>query len=513
MREQILFKKKSILLWLIFLVLSLSAISFYNYHQQKNLLLNQMKSDANDISGSIVAAIKRFKDIKSTMNLQKLVNDMSLGLDIFEFRFIAPDGIIENSMFKEEIGKIYESESFHKTMQGDMPIGKFFFETRDYVKVMAIYYPISLNNDLIGIIDLAVEVPQYSSFHDVPPEVILSQRKIDILNLLKAIEGSILNSIRISRETDIDDFLYKYVQSAQNILQITMIDEDCNVISSSNKALIGKKLQNCLDKNKQIIDFEGKPVYRIVSKSGLLGPSDRQIMLLIDAAPYKKNESRLLKTASFSSILALLIALFIARAIYISAKKESQEEKERLEKLVQERTKEIELLSKTDALTKLWNRRYLEEMLQMEFKRARRYNHDLSLIVVDLDHFKKINDTYGHIAGDEVLKEVAKRIKKSLRETDFVGRYGGEEIVVILPETDAEKAFNIAQKIKKALESEPVLFNGTEIKVTASLGISQLRKEHNCYERLFHEADEALYEAKRRGRNTIVVYAPAGKNS
>ncbi len=506
MRNIKVFKRNSIIWWLVTLVVTLSIISFYNYDVQKKLLLKQMQSDSKDIISSITAAIKRFQDIKSTMNLQKLVNDMSLDLDIFEFRYLEPDGVIRNSMFQDEIGRVHTGKSFMKTMQGDLPFGEFFFEVRDYVPVMAIYYPIKIKNELVGIIDLAVEVPPEVLKSNGDEDSVISHRKVDILNLLKAIEGSIKNSISIFRNTNIEDFLYKYVSSAENILQITVIDRTGHVVVSSNRSIIGKRFDMSRLKRKQIVELEGRPVYRMLTDGSVFGgDKNKQLILLIDAAPYKENEHRLLQTALITSIIALLIALFIARAIYRSAIRQSKEEKERLERLVKERTHEIELLSKTDSLTGLWNRGYLEEMLEIEFKRARRYRHDVSIAVVDLDHFKQINDTYGHMAGDEVLRQVSGHIKSCIRETDFVGRYGGEEIVVILPETDIKTARAIAEKIRETIEAHPVRFEGRSIKVTSSIGVSNLRPEHEDYHEVFSEADEALYEAKESGRNRVVV--------
>ncbi len=145
-------------------------------------------------------------------------------------------------------------------------------------------------------------------------------------------------------------------------------------------------------------------------------------------------------------------------------------------------------------------------MLDIEFKRAKRYNHNVSIAVVDLDHFKHINDNYGHMAGDEVLRQVSNHIRSCIRETDFVGRYGGEEIVVILPETDIKTAHLIAEKIRETIEAHPVHFNGETIKVTSSIGISNLRPEHKDYHEVFAEADEALYRAKESGRNRVVVF-------
>lgn len=127
-------------------------------------------------------------------------------------------------------------------------------------------------------------------------------------------------------------------------------------------------------------------------------------------------------------------------------------------------------------------------------------------MIIDLDHFKNINDTYGHMAGDEVLRQISSRIKDSQRETDFVGRYGGEEIVVILPETDLQTSISIADDIRKIIAQEPVEFENKIIKVTASIGISNLRDEHNNYPSIFAEADEALYSAKELGRNRVEFF-------
>ncbi len=494
---------------LLILVLSISYLSFFNYESQKKLLLTQMKSDAGDIVNSITAAMIRFQDIKSTMNLQTLVNNVSFGLEIFEFRYLEPDGIIRNSMFKEEIGNIYTAKSFKQTMQGEKNLKEFFFETRDYVDVMAIYYPIYRNKSLIGMIDLAVDVSEYKKIEGSQENFALLRRQVDIMNLLQAIEGSIANSLEIFEKTDVDRFLHAYVHSAENIVQISLIDVNNTIRISSHPEMIGKKLNMRELPPPELVNIEDRLIYRTVVKSGLLDKSkDTQLMLLIDASPYAQNEQQLLQTALVTSAIALFFALVIARAIYYSALERSRSEKERLEQLVKERTHEIEVLSKTDALTGLWNRGYLEEMLEMEFKRAKRYGHDISIMIIDLDFFKRINDTYGHMAGDEVLRHISKRISDCVRETDFVGRYGGEEILVILPQTSLDAAQNIAEGIRVTIAQQPVIFESYTIEVTTSIGMSHLRQEHTDYLTVFAEADKALYFAKEQGRNRVVVFDP-----
>ncbi len=499
--------KNTILAWLIILVVTLSAVSFYNYLEQKNLLLKQMKSDSQDIADSMTAAIKRFHDIKSTINIQKLVHDMSLDLDIFEFRHLEANGVIRNSMFQDEIDKPYINESFKKVMQGDIKFREFFFEERDYVNVMAIYYPIELDNNLIGIMDLAVLLKENDLYKKHHQESELHDRKTDIINLLKAFEGSIKNSISIFKNANIKYFLDNYVKIARNILQVTIIDQNGLIIVSSNNSLSVKQFDLNTLKYNQIIEVDGRSIYRMLTERALLvDGQQRELMLLIDAAPYKKNKQTLLRTALITSVIALFIALFIARVIYNSAIKQSEEEKKRLEKLVKERTLEIEFLSKTDTLTGLWNRGYLEEMLTIEYERARRYEHHVSVAVIDLDYFKQVNDNYGHLAGDEVLRQISQKIKNSIRKTDFVGRYGGEEIVIIFPETDIKTAQTICNKIRQSIEKTSIIFESHTIKVTSSIGISSLQPEHKDSHAIFSEADEALYAAKDKGRNKVIVF-------
>ena len=302
------------------LVLTLSVLAFYNYYSQKNVLLKQMRSDADDIVSSITASMHRFDHIKSTMNMQRLVSEVSFGLEIFEFRYLEPDGIIHESMFKKEIGKLYDSISFRKTMQGDKDLGAFFFEDRDYVPVMAIYYPIHDKNDLIGIIDLAVDISEYDMIDDLKQNFSLMRRQVDIRNLLKSIEGSIRNSLKIFEETDLHDFLYRYVETAENIVQVSIVDTNGNIFMSSNESMIGTTISLDALAESELFDTGGRMAYRMTSEEHTFsGDKNGKLLMLIDAAPYMENEQQLLRTALFTAAIALLFALFITRGIYYSA--------------------------------------------------------------------------------------------------------------------------------------------------------------------------------------------------
>ena len=157
-------------------------------------------------------------------------------------------------------------------------------------------------------------------------------------------------------------------------------------------------------------------------------------------------------------------------------------------------------LARQDNVTQLPNRSAYDERLQFEYSRWQRYENSLSIIVGDIDHFKKFNDDYGHLAGDAVLKLVAQTLKKNLRETDFIARFGGEEFAVLLPNTKRAQAEKVAEKLRQSIASSQYTRRGTAIKITISFGISELVKG-DSKETLFERADKALYYAKNQGRN------------
>ena len=166
---------------------------------------------------------------------------------------------------------------------------------------------------------------------------------------------------------------------------------------------------------------------------------------------------------------------------------------------------QLQKMSRTDGLTGLFNRRYWEEMCELEFKRSKRSGQPSSLIILDIDHFKNINDTHGHPAGDVVIKTMAKIIKTAIRETDIAGRYGGEEYTIILPNTDAKNAKMVAERIRRLTEAFPVEYEGIEINFTISLGIAMLDMSYDNYTTWIERADKGLYEAKEGGRNQAVM--------
>ncbi|UXY17186.1 GGDEF domain-containing protein [Chitiniphilus purpureus] len=177
--------------------------------------------------------------------------------------------------------------------------------------------------------------------------------------------------------------------------------------------------------------------------------------------------------------------------------------------MLQSAMQRLEENSNRDGLTGVFNRRYTDARLSDEIQRIQRYQAEpFSVVLFDLDHFKQVNDTYGHLAGDEVLREVARRVQVVLREPDVFGRYGGEEFILILPQTDQHGARVVAERIRAAIAAEPVASGEGTIPVTASLGVACFSPELGTPQAVTHAADEALYHSKHTGRNQVTVHSP-----
>ena len=171
---------------------------------------------------------------------------------------------------------------------------------------------------------------------------------------------------------------------------------------------------------------------------------------------------------------------------------------------------ELEELAIRDSLTQAYNRREFLRHIEEEARRCRRTRRPFSLLMVDIDHFKSINDTYGHPAGDEVLKNIVARLRSSARPTDFIARYGGEEFALILPETDGTNAIPVAERLREAIAAQPVAITADKsIRLTASFGVATYLEETEEIEHLIARADEALYQAKHAGRNCVRRFALA----
>jgi len=183
-----------------------------------------------------------------------------------------------------------------------------------------------------------------------------------------------------------------------------------------------------------------------------------------------------------------------------------------LEQRVAERTRQLEEaneslqhLATVDPLTGAWNRRHFRELAENEMDRAARYGRPLTVAMLDVDHFKAVNDEHGHTAGDAVLADVVARLRERLRSVDLLGRYGGEEFALVLPETDPDAALAAAERLRRAVAAAPVMLaDGTTLEVTISLGVTRVTAEDGALDGPINRADAALYAAKAAGRDRVV---------
>jgi two-component system, cell cycle response regulator len=164
---------------------------------------------------------------------------------------------------------------------------------------------------------------------------------------------------------------------------------------------------------------------------------------------------------------------------------------------------EIYRLTTIDGLTQIFNKRYFLETIEREIARSQRYRRELSLVMFDIDHFKKVNDSFGHLAGDYVLKHLAQTVKTRIRREDCFARYGGEEFSIVLPEIDGANAKTLAEKIRQLVEATDFRFENTSMPVTISMGVATMDADSTDPQALVKRADERLYEAKSSGRNRV----------
>lgn len=245
---------------------------------------------------------------------------------------------------------------------------------------------------------------------------------------------------------------------------------------------------------------------RATNKEGVWGSATRILPVTVLPAWY---QTSLARVGGVLAVLALLGLVIQARTAAL------RRQRRWLESLVAQRTQdlvianaELERLASFDGLTGLYNRRRFEEAANAEIDRARRYGRPFSLLLIDLDHFKQVNDTRGHNAGDAALRQAARILGEAVRTTDLVARYGGEELAVLLPETDAEEARQVAERIRLAIGGTPISYENESFVITASLGGAQYSPDDDGLARLVGRADAALYRAKQGGRNRVMFNDP-----
>ena len=213
----------------------------------------------------------------------------------------------------------------------------------------------------------------------------------------------------------------------------------------------------------------------------------------LDVLPYTAAENGL---QTISYLFGFILVMMSSTGVILMHKERADEQTRRL--------------ATTDPLTGVYNRRTFIELADMALARAQRTRTPLSLLMLDLDHFKRVNDQHGHLVGDQVLKSFVRVVETCLRREDLLVRFGGEEFCVLLPDTTHEGAMALAERVRALIADTPLQISDTEVRVTVSFGVDTMREgEPGNVDLLLHRADQALYRAKRSGRNRVAGYAPA----
>lgn len=310
----------------------------------------------------------------------------------------------------------------------------------------------------------------------------------------KTIIGSlvVLRDITKRRQNELRLLLLNQtVEQSPNSVVITDLDGNITYVNSAFTAITGYSAKEVLGKKTSILKsgYMSKEVYENLWQTILSGKTWEGELNNI-----KKGGELFWENTRIAPLLNQdgEISNFVAIKVDITERKRAQDELERM--------------AITDHLTGLFNRRYFFEVAQKEFLKSIRYNRPLSVVLFDIDMFKSINDTYGHLAGDQILAQIGVILTQKERETDLSARYGGEEFVLLLPETNCEGARNTAERLRSLLETSPIYYENHKIQFTASFGVAGIgnRDYPETFDYLILQADKALYEAKRISRNTVV---------
>ncbi|GAB2593461.1 hypothetical protein GCM10026986_22160 [Nitrincola alkalisediminis] len=265
---------------------------------------------------------------------------------------------------------------------------------------------------------------------------------------------------------------------------------------------------------RQFFDTQEEAEHQQLRRNNLLDQTVRSDVRMIHHNVQKSQDINELKTAVNVQLVSIIKAMNHHKAseqkrieLLRSEKKALMERLDSMERQsdqLRQTAENAHVKSRTDPLTGLPNRLAYDQRFNEELVRFNRYGTVFSLCVGDIDYFKRVNDTYGHLAGDKVLLLMARVLKKQLRDVDFISRFGGEEFVILMPSTDANEAMIAAEKVRQTIETSPFNFQSTPVKITMSLGITQV-KAGDTVNSMFDRADKAMYSAKQAGRNRTVV--------
>lgn len=314
-------------------------------------------------------------------------------------------------------------------------------------------------------------------------------------------DGHVIGMCGISTDITEEKKLEKLFHQQKQLLDTVLDNIDAHVYMKNNK-------REFLYVNSKTAELFGLPV------SDIVGRNETDILPADVAEHFHQSDSKVFNTNEKQIINEEAFDQHGNKLHYLSVKVPLNREGE-LPALIGFSSDVTELYrlkeqfreqANTDSLTQLYNRRYFVAQAEKEFQRAKRYNSALSLVSLDIDDFKKVNDKYGHPVGDQVLQNLATKLTPILRGEDVLARIGGEEFSILLPETSIDVAFKVAERIRFEQESSTLVGNWQgNIGITVSLGVSSILPEDNTFDQLFKRADEALYQAKNTGRNQVKI--------
>lgn len=301
-----------------------------------------------------------------------------------------------------------------------------------------------------------------------------------------------LTAFDISAQVEIEQHLLKNEQRQRAVLEI--LPYPILIIRRMGGQILFVNRKSCM-----LFQSGAHQLLRGNIEEFYLDPSDKEMLTkLFDSVPDVRDIEVRMRTAQGRVFTAEIAAIGVdyrnTPAILIA-----------LNDISQRKEMEAELFrqASTDALTGIINRRYFQNQAEQELRRARRFSRDMAVMMIDIDYFKKINDTRGHAVGDTILQGVVRRSVESLRQSDTMGRIGGEEFAVLLPETTLEAAYDVAERLRVHIEERPFIVEATPIACTVSIGVAHLEANDLGVEGLLHRADQALYRAKGTGRNRV----------
>ena len=360
-------------------------------------------------------------------------------------------------------------------------------------------------------------------------EIAMSEKRIALIELIEKIERLGQFQDRIDFPSSVNQIWGAFLADVRNLIEVEvsalfLVDESTNEFSLKYAAP-ENKAKHC---RKEIdLQIESGIFSWIINRRQpalipALNFADEKSIVMLPLSTVKRTLGAvmILTPIQESFITHENLKLLTVLTKEFSLVMENTRLVERLRKKqlsLEKANREIKLLSRTDSLTGCYNRGYLNEVLPREITRALRYKRPFALAICDIDHFKKINDTYGHQCGDEVLKKLVSSISEVIRaDTDWLARYGGEEFLIVLPETQLRNASGMAERLRKNIAKNAIETQEHKIPITASFGVtgfnSAIPPKNITSDALIHLADKYLYAAKNQGRNQVVSGAFKGSN-